>query len=280
MAFASIHVPDFPVQAVVRAEPALRGRAIALVDGTPPLWSVVAANEAALRAGITLGMARAQAEQFSGVEIRQRSRGQEEAAHTALLDLGWSVSPRLEDTAPDTVTLDLAGLHSLFGSEEEIARQLTEGASRFGLTAHVAVASNPDVAIHAARGFPGITLIPPGEESQRLGCLPVGVLSPSAEVLETEVLETLDRWGVRTCQALAALPVLELSERLGQEGVRLHELARGAAIAFPGAGRTGPELCGRNGAGGRRRGTRTPGIPSGAAARSVVRAAGGAFARG
>ena len=223
MAFASIYVPDFPVQAVVRAEPALRGRAIALVDGTPPLWSVVAANEAALRAGITLGMAKAQAEQFSGVEIRQRSRGQEEAAHTALLDLGWSVSPRVEDTAPDTITLDLAGLHSLFGSEEEIARQLTQGASRFGLAAHVAVAANPDVAIHAARGFPGITLIPPGEESQRLGCLPVSVLSPSAEILET-----LERWGVRTCQALAALPVLELSERLGQEGVRLHELARGA----------------------------------------------------
>ena len=228
MAFASIYVPEFPVQAVVRAEPALRGRAIALVDGTPPLWSVVAANEAALRAGITLGMARAQAEQFSGVAIRQRSRGQEEAAHTALLDLGWSISPRLEDTAPDTITLDLAGLHSLFGSEGEIARQLTEGASRFGLTAQVVLASNPDAAIHAARGFPGITLIPPGEESQRLGCLPVGVLFPSAEVLETEVLETLDRWGVRTCKALAALPVLELSERLGQAGVRLHELARGA----------------------------------------------------
>jgi protein ImuB len=222
MAFASIHVPGFSVQAVVRAEPALRGCAIALVDGTPPLWSVVAANEAAARAGVTLGMACAQVEQFSGVAIRQHSRGQEEAAHTALLDLGWSVSPRLEDTAPDTIILDLAGLHSLFGSEEEIARQLTEGASRFGLIAQVAVASNPDAAIHAARGFPGIALIPPGEESRRLGCLPVSVLSPSVEVLET-----LERWGVRTCDALAALPVLELSERLGQEGVRLHELARG-----------------------------------------------------
>ena len=31
---------------------------------------------------------------------------------------------------------------------------------------------------------------------------------------------------MHTCAALAALPVLQLSERLGQEGVRLHELAR------------------------------------------------------
>jgi len=227
MAFASIFVPGFSVQAVVRAEPALRDCAIALVDGTPPLWNVIAANEAAVDAGITLGMAKAQAEQFSGVEIRRRSRAQEDSTHTVLLDLGWSISPRIEDTAPDTITLDLAGLHSLFGSEEEIARQLTGGASRFGLTTQVALASNPDVAIHAARGFPGITLIPPGEESQRLGGLPLGVLSPSVEVLET-----LERWGVRTCQALAALPVLELSERLGQEGVRLHELARGVRSRF------------------------------------------------
>ena len=42
-----------------------------------------------------------------------------------------------------------------------------------------------------------------------------------------EILETLARWGVDTCGALAALPVLQLSERLGQEGVRLHTLARG-----------------------------------------------------
>ncbi len=51
--------------------------------------------------------------------------------------------------------------------------------------------------------------------------------------------KTLARWGIRTCAALAALPVLQLSERLGQEGVRLHELARGArvrslALAEPG----------------------------------------------
>ena len=104
MAFASIHVPDFPVQAVVRAEPACAAARSRSSMALLPLWNVVAANEAALQAGIKLGMAKSQAEQFSGVEIRQRSRGQEEAAHTALLDLGWSVSPRVEDTAPDTIS--------------------------------------------------------------------------------------------------------------------------------------------------------------------------------
>ena len=44
------------------------------------------------------------------------------------------------------------------------------------------------------------------------------------------MLETLERWGVRTCEALAELPLLELSERLGQQGVQLHEWARGASV--------------------------------------------------
>jgi protein ImuB len=225
MAFASIHVPNFLVQAAVRAEPQLRARAVALVDGAPPIWNVVAANVAASQAGIELGMAKSQAAQFCAVEIRQRSRLQEKSAHAALLDLGASVSPRMEDTAPDTIILDIAGLTSLFGSEENIARQLMRHASSLGLIAHVAVSSNLEVALHAARGFSGITLIPPGEEAQRLGELPVHALLPSAEILET-----LERWGVRNCAALAALPLLQLSERLGQEGVHLHELARGASL--------------------------------------------------
>ena len=225
MAFAAIHIPDFPIQAVVRAEPALSGAAIALVDGTPPLWNVIAINEAASRIGIEIGMARTLAEQLETVQVRPRSRAQEKTAHAALLDLGWSLSPRVEDAASDTIVIDLAGLSSLFGSDESIAGKLTRDAAALGLIAHVAVASKIQTAIHAARGFPGITSIAPNEESERIGGLPIRVLGASAEILET-----LQHWGVRTCADLAALPVLHLSERLGQEGVQLHEWARGAGV--------------------------------------------------
>ena len=73
MAFASIFVPNFMVQAVVRAEPALRERALALVDGNPPLCNVVAVDEKAAQAGIECGMTKTNAAQFPGVEIRPRS---------------------------------------------------------------------------------------------------------------------------------------------------------------------------------------------------------------
>jgi protein ImuB len=225
MSFAAIHIPDFIVQAVVRGDGALRERAVAIVEGTPPLWSVVAANRRAAQMGIELGMAKSQAAQFTGVEIRHRSPAQEKTTHEALLDLGWSVSPRVEDSTPDTIVLDLAGLSGLFGPEEKIAHELAKRGCGLGLNAHIAVAENIEVAILAARGLPGVTLIPPGEEAKRLRALPVHTLLPSSEILETLV-----RWGVETCGKLAALPVIQLSERLGQEGVQLHTLARGALV--------------------------------------------------
>jgi protein ImuB len=224
MAFASIHVSQILLQAITRREPHLRAARLALVDGTPPLVRVIAANDFALAAGIQPGMAKSQAAQFPEIEIRHRAPAQEKASHAALLDLAWSISPRVENTAPDTVVLDLTGLDSLFGSEQSIAQELLNRAALLGLAANIAVAASIDVAIVASRGFSGLTEIPPGEEASRLGLLPVSVLLPSAELLET-----FDRWGVRTCRDLAALPPLDLSERLGQEGVRLHQLACGSA---------------------------------------------------
>jgi protein ImuB len=225
MAFASIYIPDFSIQAVVRGEPALRQRAVVLIEGSPPLERVVARNEAAARIGLDLGMTKSQAAQFPSLEIRQRSRSREQSTHAALLDLGWSVSPRVEDTAADSIVVDLAGLACLLGSEEEIANLLAKRASDLGLIVQIAVSANLEVALHAARGFPGITAIPPGEESQRIGPLPIQVFSPAAEILET-----FERWGVRSCEALAKLPLLQLSERLGQQGVQLHRWARGTSV--------------------------------------------------
>src|SRR5712692_4170507 len=92
----------------------------------------------------------------------------------------------------------------------------------FRLLARDSVTANFQLTIYPPRGFAAITIIPAGEARRRLGALPVGVLTT-----ETETLDILERWGVETLEALAALPVLQLSERLGQSGVRLSELARG-----------------------------------------------------
>jgi protein ImuB len=246
--FACIFVPNFPVAAICRAEPELRTQSVAIFEGTPPLEKVFAVNERANRAGIASGITKAQAELCSELTLRQRSPLQESAAHAALLDCAQSFSPCVEDAAADTAILDLAGLESLFGTLPKIARNLLRCAVDLGLDVNVAVAANPDAAVIAARGFPGITVIPSGKETECLGSLPVEVLfagQPDASKAGNEkkdkekrsnlkkeaaqFLETLDRWGVRNLHSLAVLPEIALSERLGQEGLRLQQLARGTA---------------------------------------------------
>ncbi len=242
MPFACIYVPNFPVAAALRAEPELKPRPVAILEGKPPLETTIAVNEKAARLGIAPGMTKAQAELCAELALRPRSPLQESAAHAALLDCAQSFSPCVEDAACDTALLDLAGMESLLGPLPNISRAIYNRAATLGLEVNVAVASNPDAAVLAARGLcgagtlarAGVTIIPAGKEAEYLGTLPVEVLfEDRLESKQKEqadcLLETLARWGIRNLRALATLPEVALSERLGQEGLRLQKLARGAA---------------------------------------------------
>ena len=74
---------------------------------------------------------------------------------------------------------DIAGLASLLGSEETIARQLAQSATHLGLTTQIATATNLDAAILASRAFAGITVIPAGKESAAIGKVPIIACTPS-----------------------------------------------------------------------------------------------------
>jgi protein ImuB len=228
MPFACIFVPDFPVEALVRAEPELRTQSLVVLEGKAPLQKVFAVNENARRAGISSGMSKLQIEACTGLMLRARSLLQEAAAHAALRDCAQSFSPRVEDLDCDTILLDLAGLRPLFGPLPKIARALARRASDLGLEASVAVASNPDTALLAARGFSGVTVIPEGKEAEQLGSLPVEVLFGNSAQECGQILETFSRWGIRKLRDLATLPDVALSERLGQAGIHLQKLSCGA----------------------------------------------------
>ena len=232
MPFACIFVPDFPAEALVRAEPELRSQALAVLEGKPPLQKIVSVNEKARDAGVSLGMTKLQIEGCTEIALRDRSELQESTAHQALLDCAHSFSPRVEGAALDTVLLDLSGLDSLFGPLTKIAREISHRASSIGLQTNVAVAHTLDAALLAARGFIGVTVIPEGKEAEVLGSLPLEVLfaddvdSDEAE----EFQETFRRWGIRKFRDLATLPEVDLSERLGQRGLELQSRVRGVGM--------------------------------------------------
>src|SRR5688572_30202125 len=131
-------------------------------------------------------------------------------------------SPNVE-YHPEAAVIDIRGLRRLYGPPESIGKAIAQRVASFG-AARVGVAANAHAAMAAAKGFPGLTVIPPGEEAAVLASLPVGLLAP-----EEEMQETLASWGIRTFAELAALPAIGVAERLGSAGVRLHQLARGMA---------------------------------------------------
>jgi len=161
----------------------------------------------------------------------------------ALTDLAFTFSPLVEETTADTIVFDIAGQDLLFGGMTatnsapdvlaNIANAITQRARQLKVTVNVAIAANPDAAIHAARFLPSMTIIAAGDELMHLGPLSIAALDGSLAGIDAhqmaELHETFALWGIRTFRELAMLPLAGVAERLGQEGVRLQTLAQGRA---------------------------------------------------
>ena len=166
--------------------------------------------------------------------------------NSSLIDLAFTFSPLVEQTTADTVVFDISGQDLLFGeavhselaahdaamaAANNIATEVIRRAQELNLAINVSIAANPDVSIHAARSFNGLTIINIGDEGLCLGKLSIKQIDFSLaridEQRSAEILETFSLWGVQTFGDLARLPLAGVAERLGQEGVRLRKLVRG-----------------------------------------------------
>ena len=162
--------------------------------------------------------------------------GQNIQPEVSLAEFAYTFSPLVEETAAESVVIDVEGCALRFGSAYELADQIAKQAKSkapggLGCKVNVALAANPDAAIHAAKFCEGVTFTAPGEELTCLGSLPLTALQYSLVDIEkkraAEILETLKLWGVRTFKEFAELPVTGVSERLGQDGLKLQQLSSG-----------------------------------------------------
>ncbi len=164
------------------------------------------------------------------------------ASQPSLLALASSFSPLVEDTAPGVVVFSIVGLSKLIGTIDQIASAIARaGAEMFlgkipaangklpaqHVQTNLAISADPDTAVIAARHRGGLTMIPPGQEADRLGNLPLHVLGDFLTDADLQILDTLDRWGIKTLGEMAALPPLGFIARFGETGERLLRLARG-----------------------------------------------------
>ena len=242
--YACLYVREFPAQAMLRLRPQLHESPVAVLEGTAPRQWVCSCNARAHALGIEAGLTRAELEVFPSVALLPRSLTEESSARAALLQCAGQFSPRVECRTPagcptsllsgtweqtsDThfsCILDIAGTEKLLGPPEKLAQKLLHSVCTLGIHATVVVSANLDAALCLARNLPIRTaIIPTGEEAKILAPLPLSVLT-----LTPEHAETFARWGISTLGALAALPEKELIARLGQEGRRLRQFARGQA---------------------------------------------------
>jgi protein ImuB len=223
--YGCLFIPDFSVQAALRMEPEdsrerLLHSPLAILDGPANLLRAVAVNRVARSIGIDAGMTKMQLEACGGVALRKRSQANEDSAHSALVDCASEFSPRVQPVE-HAVLFDLTGTEKLFGDARTTAQKLSARGKEFGFELHIAFSSNPDTALYAACGFSGVTIIPARHEASKLASLPISVLP-----VTSEMLDILDGWGIRTLGALAALPTVQIVERLGREGFQLQMLAQ------------------------------------------------------
>jgi protein ImuB len=219
--FAALHLPDFPVAAALRSQPAARDFpcAILAVRGARdpqeklPLLSI---NRAARRAGIGPGWPLNRAlVRCPDLRVIPRDPAAETALRDELVFLGESLTSDVEMTAADSVTLDLS-------CRTAPVCAALNGLSLAGAEVHHARADTPDLADLAAR-----------HEATRgrvvsladLAPLPLGALGSISQ--DPASLALLDLWGLRTLGDFMKLPRQALVERLGPEPGRWHDILHG-----------------------------------------------------
>jgi len=225
--YACVYVREFPAQALLRLRPELKERACVVMKGEAPFEEVCSLNTKARLLGIQHGMSRADVDGFTQAKVLSRSLKTELTVKEMLLACAGTYSPRIEDCSGETYFLcaiDIAGTEYLFGPTEVLTRRLLRHVHSLGLSARVRVSNNFHTAACLAKASSGrsIDVIRPGSESLSLSPLSLDVLA-----LTDEQAEIFALWGIYTLGMLAGLPEKELIPRIGQDGRRLQQLARG-----------------------------------------------------
>ncbi|MGR9408134.1 Y-family DNA polymerase [Rhizobium leguminosarum] len=220
----SIFFPDLPTDRIRRADPAIPvEEAIAVISKSGSKRWVSAADAAARRAGLHVGMPAAKAQAlFHGLQMIDADAAADAMALERITMWALSqYSPIVAVDPPDGIVMDTEGADHLQGGEE---RMLTSIANRFrakGLTTRVAIADTWGAAHACARAINRETVVvPSGETIRAVERLPISLLR-----LPEKIVSDLRTLGFRTIGELSATPRAPLALRFGPEvGRRLDQM--------------------------------------------------------
>ncbi|MFD1827254.1 MULTISPECIES: Y-family DNA polymerase [Mumia] len=228
--------PDWPVRAVTHTGAGVdlpRGAPIALFEHGEVRACSASARADGVRRGQRMRDAQARCPELVTLDY---DPGLDVRAFEPVLAAVEEIAPGVQPLRPGTCAVRVTGPGRYFGGEEHAAAVLAERLVELGVDdVRFGVADAVFAAEQAARqALPqGSVVVPPGEAGAFLRDLPVGVLD------RPDLVSLLQRLGLRTLGAFAALPQTDVRTRFGDDGTLAHRLARGVDDR-PFAGRRPP----------------------------------------
>ncbi|MDC4207015.1 MAG: hypothetical protein MPW15_29600 (plasmid) [Candidatus Manganitrophus sp.] len=169
-------IPDFPLAARIRSEPALSQKPVAVLKTEGAASSIIAVSSDARRRGIRMGHSLSQARAlFPEVIAKPRDRASEQSAQEALLEVALGLSPIIENAESGCVYLDVRRVRD----ESALLKEALSASAAMGLPARAAVAAGRVTARIAARRAEEVpAIIPEGGDAAFLAPLSLATLSP------------------------------------------------------------------------------------------------------
>lgn len=223
-----VDLDAFFVSMELLRRPELRGKPVVVAGGLGNRGVVNTCSYEARKFGVRSAMPVSQARRLCPSAVYLESDYSYYSAaskqfHAILRDY----TPVVEPAGADEAYLDVRGCEGLFGSPEEIARDIKRRINtEIGITGSVGVSANKLVSkVASDAGKPdGLVVVPAGHEAEFFAPRPIREL-PMIGRKTAEVLQSL---GVRTIGDLAALPVSALGSKFGpNHGAELHARALG-----------------------------------------------------
>ena len=149
--FATLYAPKLHLQGVIRHQPELRPKPVALLDDNEKRAVIIQLNEPAEKAGVRAGMTPSQGlARCLSLIVKARARRQEKLIDEILLHYGFTLSPYVEATAPGVCTIQFTDDLDLMSKVSRVIEQL----AKCEIIAQAGIAATPDASFlvaHLAR---------------------------------------------------------------------------------------------------------------------------------
>jgi hypothetical protein len=170
--FATIYLPDFYLQSVLRHQPELRSKPVALIDDLEKKAVIIQLNAAAEQAGVRCGMTPSQGLARSlQLMVKTRLLAQETFVQEILLHFAGTLAPYVEATGAGISTVQFTDTKNLSQKVRRVIEQLAEAE----IAAQAGIAPTPDASFLAAHLAKPVLQI--DDASEFLAALPIETLT-------------------------------------------------------------------------------------------------------